>query len=243
MAEKSTTLDFRLGSTFDAVGRAGDLNFDRNVRNLNLRLGLTQLIDQYTFIQGIYEIMDSNGFNSSAYRYVGFGSSNGLCNAPDKMFCVPERNPNDRLKHAVAISVRRALGESFSAGLGYRFYFDSWAVSSHTATLELGWVPSRDLLLAIRYRFYLQGSAEHYKKRFEYVDAETMPAFSNDKELSAFMSHRLAFDIEKELELDERGHKLSLVLSVAPSIFIYSNYAPLSHISAIEATLATVFRL
>jgi len=243
MAEKSTTLDFRLGATFDAVGRAGDQNFDKSVRNLNVRLGLTQLIDQNTFAQVVYEIMDSNGFNSSAYRYIGFGSPNGLCSSPDKMYCVPERNPNDRLKHAVAVNFRRALGESFSLGLGYRFYLDSWAVASHTGTVELSWMASSDLLLALRYRFYTQGSAKHYKKMFEYTDAQQMPAFSNDKELSAFMSHRVALDIEKEVELDERGHKLSLVLSIAPSFFLYSNYAPLSSITAIETTLATVFRL
>jgi hypothetical protein len=243
MAEKSTTLDFRIGATFDAVGRAGDQNFDRNVRNTNVRLGLTQLIDQNTFVQAAYEIMDSNGFNSSAYRYVGFGTANGLCKQPDKMYCVPERNPNDRMKHAIVVSARRALGESFSLGLGYRFYLDNWAVSSHTGTVELGWLASHDLLIAVRYRFYMQGAAEHYKRRFEQSDANTMPAFSNDKELSAFMSHRLALDFEKEVDLDDRGHKLSVVLSVAPSIFMYSNYAPLSQISAIETTLATVFRL
>ena len=243
MAEKSTTLDFRLGATFDAVGRAGDQNFDRNVRNMNFRLGLTQLIDQYTFVQAAYEIMDSNGFNSSAYRYVGFGSTNGLCNQADKVYCVPERNPNDRLRHAVVASVRRALGESFSVGLGYRFYLDNWAISSHTGTVELGWLASHDLLIALRYRFYMQAAAKHYKRRFDASDAQRMTAFSNDKELSAFMSHRLALDVEKEVELDDRGHKMSVVLSVAPSIFMYSNYAPLSQISAVEATLATVFRL
>jgi hypothetical protein len=243
MAEKSTTLDFRLGGTFDAAGRAGELNLDRNVRNLNARLGLTQLIDQNTFVQAAYELMDSNGFNSSVYRYVGFATSNGLCNQMDKMFCLPERNPTDRLKHAVALNVRRALGERFSVGLGYRFYFDSWDVSSHTGLLEVSWLPSPDMLIGLRYRFYMQGSAGHYKRFFDYTDASNMPAFSNDKELSSFMSHRLALDLEKDIELDERGHKLSLVLSVAPSLFLYSNYAPLSRITAIETTLATVFRL
>jgi Protein of unknown function (DUF3570) len=248
MAEKSTTLDFRLGSTFDEAGRAGDETFNRSVRNLNLRLGLTQLIDQNTFIQVIYEIMDSNGFNSSSYRYVGFGTPNGLCkytdvSPSDKTYCVPERNPSDRLKHAFALNFRRALGESFSLGVGYRFYLDSWGVASHTGTLEFSYLASSDLLLALRYRVYTQGSAKQYKKNYDYIDAQQLKVFSNDKELSSFMSHRLALDIEKEVELDERGHKLSIVLSIAPALFLYSNYAPLSQISAIETTLATVFRL
>lgn len=244
MAEKSTTLDFRLGATFDAVGRAGDLNPYRDVRNMNFRLGLTQLIDPNTFVQAGYEIMDSNGFNSSTYRYVGFGTPNGLCTEqPGKRYCIPERNPTDRLKHAIVASARRAFGESFSVGVGYRFYLDSWAVSSHTGTVELGWLASHDLLIALRYRFYMQAAAKHYKRRFDESDASNMPAFSNDKELSAFMSHRLALDLEKEIELDDSGHKLAVVLSLAPSVFLYSNYAPLSQISAFEATLATVFRL
>ena len=242
LAEKSTTLDFRLNFTFDDVGRAGDHNFNASVRNLAARVGFTQLLDTHTFIQGTYELMSAHGFNSSPYRHVGLGSDNGLCTGVGMITCIPEANPGERTRHALAANLRRALGESVAVGLGYRFYLDSWSLSSHTALAELSYSPSKTLLLALRYRFYMQSAAKHYKIRFDGSDTD-LRYYTNDKELSPLMSHRIALDIEKEVELDDRGHHLDIVLSLAPSIFLFSNYAPLKQISAFEATLATVLKL
>ena len=242
LGEKSTTLDFRLNGTFDDVGRAGDRNFNRNVRNLGARIGFTQLLDAETFVQGAYELMSAHGFNSSPYRYVGLGSENGLCSGMGTMYCIPEANPSERLRHALVGTLRRALGDQFAFGLSYRFYLDSWSLTSHTVMAELSYSPSATLMFALRYRFYLQGGAKHYKKVYEGSDT-ALRYYSNDKELSALTSHRLGLDIEKEVEIDDRGHKLNIVVSLAPSIFMFSNYAPLSQITAFEATLATVLKL
>jgi len=242
LAEKSTTLDLRLNFTFDDVGRAGDRSFNRNVRNLGARVGFTQLLDTDTFVQGAYELMSAHGFNSSAYRYVGLGSVNGLCNGEGMKHCLLESNPTERLRHALVANLRRALGEHFSFGLGYRFYLDSWNLSSHTALAELSYMPSTTLMFAVRYRFYLQGAAKHYRKTYE-TTATDLRYYTNDKELSPLSSHRLALDIEKEVELDDRGHHLTVVLSIAPSFYQFTNYAPLTSINAFEATLATVLKL
>jgi hypothetical protein len=252
-ADKAATLDFRLSAAFDDVGRAGDPNFDRNVRNLAARVGITQLLDRQTFVQVLYEIMDSHGFNSSAYRFIALGSPNGLCAvgldapkgstlSPRPAFCFPETLPIDRLKHAFALNFRRALGEQFSVGLGYRFFIDSWGVMSHTGLLELGYLVDPQLLIALRYRFYQQGDSKYYKRLFESDDIN-LNYYTNDKEMSSFMSHRLALDIEKSFELDKPGHLLTVVMSVAPSLFLYSDFAPLTSIRAIEVTLATVLKL
>ncbi|MET0388369.1 MAG: DUF3570 domain-containing protein [Polyangiales bacterium] len=240
-AEKSATLDFRFVATFDDAGRAGDPNFNRNVRNLGARVGFTQILDSHTYVQGIYELMNAHGFNSSAYRYIGLGSPNGLCGGM-ALYCIPENNPNDRVRHALAASLRRAVGDKLSFGVGYRFYLDSWDVMSHTALLDLSYTPTPEWVVALRYRFYMQNEASHYKRVFASSDIG-LQYYSNDKELSAFMSHRVALDLEKSFEIDDQGHQLNVVLSLAPSLFLYNNYAPLSSIRAFETTLATVLKL
>ena len=252
-AEKAANLEFRLSAAFDQVGRAGDPNFDRSVRNLAARLGFTQLLSANGFIQVLYELINAHGFNSSAYRYVGIGSKDGLCSIGDAkvgsvprseaQYCIPEVLPEDRLRHAFALNFRHALGEKFSVGLGYRFYLDNWAVQSHTALADLSWSPDELLMFALRYRLYLQGSSEHYKTSYTIEDVGPRKYFTNDKELSSFQAHRVALDIEKGFALDDRGHVLTVVLSFAPSIFMYSNYAPLKQITAFETTLATVLKL
>jgi hypothetical protein len=244
-AEKSATLDFRLAATFDDVGRAGFPTFNREVTNLGARVGFSQLLDQQTYVQVLYELMSANGFNSSAYRFIGIGTENGLCGAnsrPPNAYCIPEHSPSERLRHAVAANFRRALGDSASLGLGYRFYLDSWDVMSHTGLAELNFMPGKEWLLGLRYRFYMQGAAKHYRPVFMSSDIG-LEFYTNDKELSKFTSHRLALDIEKAFELDDRGHVLTVVLSGAPSFFSYENYLPLKSITAFELTLATVFKL
>jgi hypothetical protein len=253
-ADKAAQLEFRLSATFDQVGRAGDPHFNQHVRNLAGRIGFTQLINTQGFIQIAYELMNAHGFNSSAYRFVSIGSSNGLCGVgdvrvasvmttmPSEQYCIPETLPDDRLRHAFAPSLRYALTEQFSLGLGYRFYLDSWDVMSHTGIADLSFLADRLLMFSLRYRFYLQNDSKWYKKRYDFSD-QTLGYYTNDKELSAFMSHRVALDIEKGFELDERGHVLTVVLSFAPSFFMYSNYAPLTQITAFESTLSTVFKL
>ena len=242
-AEKNTTLDLRFSATLDEVGRAGFPTFEEPVRNLAAKLGLTQILGAATFGQIAYELMNAHGFNSSPYRYVGFGSPNGLCTTDPQLWtCVPEKNPNDRLRHAAVLLMRHAFSDSWSAGLEYRFYLDSWGVMSHTAQAELNWTLELGTMFGLRYRFYSQGAADQYQPSYSVTDT-SLDYFSNDKELSAFMAHKLAVDFEHDIELDARGHLLSVTLTAAPSIFRYSNYRPLDQITAIEVTLATVFKL
>jgi hypothetical protein len=240
-ADKSATLDLRLAGAFDQVGRAGDPGFHRAVRNLGARVSFTQVLDRQMFAQVIYELMDAHGYNSSPYRFVGVGTPNGLCSGK-AYYCIPEVSPDERLRHALGANLRRALGESFSIGVGYRFYLDDWHVMSHTLLGELAWNATRHLMFALRYRFYTQSAAAHYRPSYD-ISETSREYYTNDKELSAFGSHRIAFDIEHSFELDTSGHQLDVVLSVAPSLFQYTNYLPIKQITALEMTLATVFKL
>ena len=44
LAQKSTTLNLRLAASLDHVGRASAPSFERQLRNLSARIGLTQLL-------------------------------------------------------------------------------------------------------------------------------------------------------------------------------------------------------
>lgn len=235
LAQKSTTLDLRLGTSLDQVGRAGDPSFERAARNLSARIGLTQLLDTETFVQLAYEVMSAHGYNSSPYRYVGIGTHDGRCRG-GAFYCIPEANPSERLRHAFAVNVRRALGERFAIGLGYRFYLDDWAVRSHTALGELSFSPTPQLMFTLRYRFYAQSAASQYGSSFSVSDSARQ-YFSNDKELSTFVSHRVALEIEYNLG------NVSLIAAVAPSTFLYADYLPVPRIDALELTLAVRCRL
>jgi hypothetical protein len=246
-AEHNTTLDVGGYASFDHVGRVGDPGFWRPVNTIDGRVTLTQVLDTSTLVQALYEVSQAHGDLSSPYRFVAIGGSSPYCrdanttasgapagDAGDN-YCVPETNPERRMRHAAALSLRRAFGTSFSAGLSYRFYLDDWDLMSHTIRAELSWLADADTLLSLRYRFYLQNAAKQYQALYKTTDLEF---YTNDKELSPLTAHRIG------LELDHAWHTEPLVmhtvLAIAPSFYKYSDFVPLDRITAFEVTLAVV---
>ena len=247
-AEHAATLAIGASASFDVVGRAGDPGFSKAAQTLGGRLAFTQVLDPKMLVQALYEVSAQNGFLSSPYRFIAIGTKDtvGLADARCRRtitnyYCRPEANPDERLRHAFAVRLRRALSPEISVGASYRFYLDDWDVMSHTLQVDLGWLPEPETSISLRYRLYLQNAAGHYSARFD-SPSEAGKFFSSDKELSPFSSHRIGLDLEHEWELDEAHHTLLLGLSVGPTFYQYSDFPPLTQINAFESTLALVLK-
>lgn len=248
-ADRSSTVGLGLSAFFDDVGRAGDPGFSRDLRTLSARASFTQVIDPKMFLLLIYEFGRSEGFLSSPYRYIGIGTKDGACGGPlqaidpmQPVYCLLEQSPNTRQRHAGSLTLRRALFDALSAGVGYRFYTDDWELLSHTIEADLALLAGADTMLKLRYRFYTQNAAKHYAERFPTIAAAGR-YFTHDKELSTLTVHRIGLDFEQHLALDEDGDDLRLVASVGPSFYTYADFPPLSSINAFEATLSLVLEL
>jgi hypothetical protein len=243
LADNSATLVIGGSASFDTVGRVGDPGFSRGTNAFTGQVGLTQVIDPQTLVQAVYEVGYADGYLASPYRYVGVGTPNGLCNSPGGSggieYCLPEHNPDERMRHAVFLQGRRALSESTSLGIGYRFYIDDWRLMSHTAMADLSWAIDTDFLLTLRYRFYLQTAASQYKPNY----VEIQKFMTRDKELSAFSTHKVALELERAWDVGEVGRKLRALVSVGPSIYLYQNFIPLKSISALDLTFSMVLTL
>lgn len=243
-ADNNATLALALQAYFDRVGRAGDPDFDRAAASTTARVSFTQVLDAKMFGSLVYELGDQEGYLSSPYRYVRFamdaGSVPSTCVSPVRM-CRLEENPDSRVKHAIALSLRRALGESISVGAGYRFYTDNWGMTSHTVNIDGALIPGDRWLIALGYRLYHQSNASHFKTFYE-----PMPLpehYTSDKELSALSSHRVELELSRHWQLDDVGSELGLVLLAAPSLFFYHEFLLLDQITAFEMTLAVEVKL
>jgi hypothetical protein len=208
-----------------------------------------QLIDPSTYVQLEYELGHARGYQASPYRYVGIGTDDGTCEIdnddvdPDEpiAFCARETNPELRVRHAIAARARRALGDMLSIGADYRFYLDSWNVLSHTLGADVVLTPAEHTSLGLRYRFYHQGAADHYRKRYRRERDDGL--YTRDKELSPLVSHKVALDLEQAFSLDARGRTLRALVSVGPVFYSYSDYLLLDSITALDATLSLVLDL
>lgn len=233
LADNATTLAWSAGGSFDQVGRAGDASFAEAVDTYMTGLSLTQILDTETVMQLLYDVTAIRGYQASAYRFVALGGD-GLCYGFGP-FCLPEQNPRERLRHAAALRLRRALGQRWSAGAGYRAYFDDWGIVAHTVKGDLAWALDPRSTLALTYRFYTQGAANHYKPL--YLESDRNAAYlTRDKELSTMSSHRVALELDRVWELAGGESGLITGLEVAPSFFIYDDFIWLRRVTAIEVT-------
>jgi hypothetical protein len=171
---------------------------------------------------------------------VGIGSDDATCRG-EVIACFPESNPNLRVRHAVALTARYGLLDWLSVGAGYRFYADDWAVQSHTITADVALLPDAQTMLALRYRFYKQSAAEHYRPRYE--EELESGIYTRDKELAALDTYRLSLDLERAFALDDEGHVLRAIASVGPVLYFYADYPLLDRVDALDATLTLVLEL
>jgi hypothetical protein len=243
-ADKASTLAIGGGISFDDVGRVGTPSFQRSLRSYTGQLTFTQVVDTKTLLQATYSVSYNDGYQSSPYRYVGIGTVDGGC--PLKLmpteWCFPENNPTIRLRNAFVLAAARALGDTLSARITYRFYIDDWKLLSHTALAELNWLADVETVVGLRYRFYLQSAAAQYRARFPSID-RLREYYSRDKELSPFNAHRLSLELDRSWPLASVGEKLQTVLSIGPTLYLYDNFIPYKRIWAFEATISGVLVL
>lgn len=244
LAQKNTTLAGSLTYLSDEVGRSGDPSFQKRTRTVSIRGSATQILTRDAVGQLIYEYGNNDGYLSSPYRYVGFGTMgeafSGTCKLPSRS-CQLEVNPDARTRHALALRGRHALGESMSVGGGYRFYMDDWSLNSHTLDADIAWVLSPQWVLGGELRYYTQGAADHYQAF--YLQDQNLSYFTSDKELSPLSSTRGGLRVVRTLDLDDAGSRMRTVLSGAYTYFGYDDFLRVSAIHAVEATLALEFLL
>lgn len=232
LAERNTTLALSVFGALDTVGKEGDPRYERPLDSLGARFTWTQVSSEDGLMQLSWETTYLNGFQASPYRWVALGSDE-LC-AGAAPYCVPESAPDQRFRHALGASYRHALGARTSLGLGYRFYFDSWSLQSHTLEPDVSFRLGKTIELKADYRYYTQGAAKFYRPSYT-EDADT-GYVTRDRKLSPMYSHALGLAYGQRWEVTDEGSALSLALRGAVTTYRYLEYVGLTHVEALELT-------
>jgi hypothetical protein len=240
LADGNATVETALSAAIDSVSRSGDESFARELSTIGAKVTYTQILDPETILQVVYELNRREGYQASPYRFVGVGGD-GRCNGSAQL-CLPETHPAVRLRNALVLRVRRALGADFSGGLEYRLYIDDWGMSSHTAALQLAYVVDEDSTLMARYRFYLQTAASFYSPRYD-LPMGRLRYVSRDRELSPMDTHRLALSYERNVDLTDAGPTVRFTFAIGTALLHYSDFVDLGVVFAFDATVAATVEL
>ncbi|TXD48452.1 DUF3570 domain-containing protein [Polaribacter sp. IC073] len=104
-----------------------------------------------------------------------------------------ERLPDSRFKVAAGGRLNWYLNEIVTLRAFYRYYYDDWGITSHTASIEVPIKIGNRFTLYPSYRYYNQTAADYFKP---YESAlSTDPFYTSDYDLSKYAANQFGFGL------------------------------------------------
>ena len=207
-------------------------NKSRNTYSASL--SFSQILSKKAQISIFLDIVQQNGwlanpmqrvyFGDRANYYIGNASSisNYTSSKNTDVFQLAddiERLPDTRFKLPIGARLNYYINEVISLRTYYRYYYDDWGITSHTANVELPIKISDKFTLFPTYRYYIQTSADYFAPYEQLLS--TNKFYTSDYDLSEFNSNQFGFGISyTDIFTSRRIWKLGL-----KSVDLkYSNY-------------------
>jgi hypothetical protein len=222
LANKNAKLSLGAGFTRNAVGRAHDPTFEKQLDIAGAQLGLSQVLGKKTLASLAYTLSHASGYQGSPYRFVTTMGG----------FSAPESPPDTRTRHAVTARLMHAFGDHDVVDADYRIYVDTWGIVSHTVELAVTHELARAWTLRLRARGYRQHHAGFYEETYE------MPRryMTVDRELSTF------WDGMGGVKLGYTGERWDLEAKVDGIVYRFDDYARLASRVAVVSGLGASWR-
>ncbi|WP_416442392.1 DUF3570 domain-containing protein [Leeuwenhoekiella sp. A16] len=104
-----------------------------------------------------------------------------------------ERMPDTRFKVALGGRLNFYLNETFVVRSYYRYYFDDWGISSHTASLEIPIKITDKFTVYPSYRYYSQTAADYFAPYEQHLSTDEF--YTSDYDLSDFTANQYGFGV------------------------------------------------
>lgn len=181
-----TTLSLTYAYGDDLVGRSDDPTFERDAKRQLYGIGLTQILTRNLITTLNIETITDEGYLNNPYRTVRYADPNNAIGYSYE----PELYPNTRTTNAIGMRARYYLPYRAALQAEYRFFTDTWDITSHTAALSYVH-PWRDWVFEIKYRWHDQTGAHFFEDLFARSEATNFRG--RDKELSPLTSQTVKF--------------------------------------------------
>ncbi len=141
-AKKNTEIKVGFLGSFDKVfPQIRTWTRDRNTLSFNSTL--TQILGKYIIAQLDGSYISSRGFQLDGYQVVHVITG-------DSLHTLEPIEPDVRIRRALGIRTNFSLSKSTTLLLGYRYYWDTWDVKSHTVTTTLSRMFNKNYSLSCR---------------------------------------------------------------------------------------------
>jgi hypothetical protein len=163
--------------------------FDDKKRNTYaLSLGLSQILGRKLQGSVFLDAVLQRGLLSTPFQRVYFGDTNDFFIENFQLADDVERLPDSRFKLPIGGRLNYYLSDTFILRSYYRFYYDDWGITAHTASLEVPIKLSGAFTLYPHYRFYSQSASDYFFEKEAALSSYDF--YTSDYDLSRYDAHQ-----------------------------------------------------
>ncbi|MFZ4591311.1 MAG: DUF3570 domain-containing protein [Ignavibacteria bacterium] len=178
VAKKNTIFQLGLAGNWDKVfPQTRTWTKDRNTQSINL--GMSQILSKNLIAQIDFTFMNVEGFMLDGYQVVRIVNGNTLK-------ILEPITPDKRMRKAFGGRINYGVTKNSTLKFGYRYYWDTWEIKSHTFEAGFKTHLSENVNLLIDYRRYIQTKAYFFKPVYLVpeplmaVDSKLNSGYTND---------------------------------------------------------------
>ncbi len=201
-------------------------SFSNKGRNTySLSFSFSQILSRNAQFAIFFDLVQQSGllsnpmqrvyFSDKADYFIGNAESIPYYTSPENkdVFMLAddvERLPDNRFKIPIGLRLNYFINEYLTVRSYYRYYYDTWGISSNTVRIELPIKILRKFTLYPSYRFYNQSAADYYGDFDTHLSTENY--YTSDFDLSKYHANQYGFgikhtDIFTKLHISKLGFK------------------------------------
>lgn len=170
------------------------LNTNENRNSYALSASFSQILTKSIQASIFFDVIIQDGLLSTPYHRVYFADKPDLYIEQFQLADDNEKLPNSRFKLPIGTRFNFYLNEHFVLRTYYRYYYDDWGVTSHTASIELPIKIGQKFTISPMYRFYTQTEADYFAPKE--VHLSTQRYYTSDYDLSAFDANQYGIGLK-----------------------------------------------
>lgn len=161
-AKKNTTLLLGYAGNWDKIfPQTRFWTRDRNTTTINL--GLSQILSKNLIAQAEFSYINIDGYMLDGYQVVRIINGNTFMN-------LEPVEPNRWVRKAAGLRTNIALTKKSTLVIGYRYYWDTWNINSHTLEAAYKTHLSDYVNLSLNLRQYFQTKAYFFKPEYTQIE-------------------------------------------------------------------------
>jgi hypothetical protein len=166
---------------------------DEGRNSYSLGFGFSQILHKNVQGSLALDFVQQQGLLSTPFQRVYFSDVADSFIDNFQLADAVERLPDSRFKVAIGGRLNWYLNETFTVRTFYRYYFDDWGISSHTASIEVPIKIIDKFTLYPSYRFYNQTAADYFSPYESALSTDEF--YTSDYDLSEYSANQIGFGV------------------------------------------------